>query len=77
MIDFVQNRGETIFVPVGWHHIVLNLEWTVAITHNFISEAQLDHSFAHLAARDPEGARAWHRCLLEKQPELAARVKPP
>lgn len=63
MLDFIQQPGETIFVPHGWHHIVLNLDWTVAITHNFISQATAQTAYAQLKAEDPSSARQWHRLL--------------
>ena len=33
--DFVQREGETVFVPSTWHHAVLNLNDTVAVTQNY------------------------------------------
>lgn len=38
IFSFIQNEGETVFVPCGWKHAVLNLKMSVSITHNFVSE---------------------------------------
>merc|ERR1712086_784926 len=33
-LDFEQGPGELVYVPPGWWHAVINLESSVAITHN-------------------------------------------
>jgi hypothetical protein len=33
--------GETIFVPCGWWHCVINLEASVAVTQNYVSDSNL------------------------------------
>ncbi|EZA49639.1 hypothetical protein DMN91_006417 [Ooceraea biroi] len=35
--DVIQEAGEIIFVPSGWHHQVWNLEDTISVNHNWIN----------------------------------------
>lgn len=34
-------EGEVLYVPSGWWHLAVNLEPTIAISHNFVHEAHL------------------------------------
>jgi hypothetical protein len=36
VLAFEQEEGDTVFVPSQWAHAVVNVEASVAITHNFV-----------------------------------------
>ncbi|KAK1797390.1 hypothetical protein P4O66_008761 [Electrophorus voltai] len=41
-LEIIQEAGEVIFVPSGWHHQVYNLEDTVSVNHNWLNGCNLD-----------------------------------
>jgi JmjC domain, hydroxylase len=50
----VVRAGEALFVPSGWWHCALNLEETIAVTHNFVSAANLPRVLRCLQTRSPD-----------------------
>ena len=55
----VQRPGETVFVPAGWWHVVLNCEDSTALSSSLALRRDFRASHAALAAEDPAFAEAW------------------
>lgn len=71
-VELVQHAGETIFVPDGWWHAVINLEPTVAVTQNFCSSENFVRCWRASLHSRPGMAGKWLRRLRGVRPELAA-----
>uniref|UniRef100_A0A1I7YV92 JmjC domain-containing protein n=1 Tax=Steinernema glaseri TaxID=37863 RepID=A0A1I7YV92_9BILA len=68
-VEFVQSRGETVFVPSGWWYVNLNLEMTIGITQNFCSLNTLEFVWEKAKQTRPRMYRHWVEELRAKRPE--------
>lgn len=52
--ECILRAGEMLFVPRGWWHLALNLEYSIAVTQNLVSPVTLPHTAAFLSTRSAE-----------------------
>ena len=77
MVEVLQRPGETVFTPAGWPHVVLNLETSVAITHNYATEHGMGGIHAlweEVSQGEPEFAKEWLTALRVGRPDLARLI---
>ena len=57
----VQRPGETVFVPRGWWHAVINLEFSVALTQNFGARRDFENVWQSMQVKRRYRSGVW-RC---------------
>ncbi|KAK2187911.1 hypothetical protein NP493_150g01016 [Ridgeia piscesae] len=50
-LEVIQEAGQIIFVPSGWHHQVFNLEDTISINHNWLNGCNVDLCWEYVKRR--------------------------
>lgn len=73
--QFIQGPGDTVFIPGGWWHAVLNLEDSIAITQNYCSKQNFDKVWRETRTGRKKMAMKWLRCLRTQHPDLALRAE--
>lgn len=67
LITCIQHPGETVYVPGGWWHAVLNLNDTMAVTQNYCNSQNFDKVWRAVRSARPEISRHFLDRLKEKQ----------
>ena len=55
----IQKAGDIVFVPCDWYHVVINLENTVAITHNFAMKRDVNKIIPRVFRDEPQFGLKW------------------
>lgn len=66
--------GDTVFIPGGWWHAVINLEDTLAFTQNFMSHCSLEKVWCCLRKERIDLATLFMKSAKEKEKEIYEKI---
>eukprot|EP00457_Paulinella_chromatophora_P006904 gb/GEZN01006924.1/.p1 GENE.gb/GEZN01006924.1/~~gb/GEZN01006924.1/.p1 ORF type:complete len:488 (-),score=84.98 gb/GEZN01006924.1/:118-1581(-) len=75
IIEVIQEAGQTIYVPGGWWHAVVNLEDTCGVTQNYVSITNFPKVWRKTRKGRRKMASRWLAKLEEEYPQLAKQAK--
>jgi len=62
-IDVIQESGETLFLPSGWWHVTVNLQDSIAITQNFVTDANVKETQRTMINKRPKTYFKWVKLM--------------
>ena len=74
-IKCLQGPGDTIFVPGGWWHAVLNITDTLAITQNYVNSVNFDLVWKSLRIERKMLAEFFRRTMKKKRHDIYYKIK--
>lgn len=75
IIEYIQGPGETIYVPGGWWHAVLNCSDTLAMTQNFMDDFNFENVWRSLRTERKKLASLFIRKAKKHSPQVYERIK--
>lgn len=72
--EFVQYPGETVFLPGGWWHCVVNVDDTVAVTQNYAGRHNFKHVWRQARTERPCWSHRWLASMGKKLPDVAIQA---
>ncbi|KRX11217.1 hypothetical protein PPERSA_07742 [Pseudocohnilembus persalinus] len=73
--EFIQGPGETVYIPGGWWHAVINVTDTVAVTQNVMTSSNLSKVWRSTRVERKRFACYCLKRIRNKNPDLASRLE--